>query len=70
MSYTVTLSCGCRVYVACHPLRRAAHTRIIERRGPTCRDRRHDTGTKLRLWELLPDPRHPDPSLEYERADR
>jgi hypothetical protein len=57
MSYTVTLWCGCRVYVSCHPLTRVAHSRIVERRGETCPVRRHETGARLWLWELLPDPR-------------
>lgn len=54
MSHTLTLSCGCTVYVSCHPMSGVAHTRVIERRGTSCRNRRHDTGTKLWLWELLP----------------
>jgi hypothetical protein len=66
MSYTVTLWCGCRVYVSCHPSSGAAHTRIIEARGPGCRERRHERGVRLWLWEMLPDPRHPDPALRYE----
>jgi hypothetical protein len=69
MSYSVTLSCGCRVYVACHPVRRVAHTRVIEGRGPRCRHRRHDVGAKISLWELLPDPQQPAPRVEYEPAD-
>jgi hypothetical protein len=69
MSYTVTLWCGCRVYVACHPTRRVAHTRVIERRGADCRTRRHEIGTKLWLWELLPDARQPEPWISYEGAD-
>lgn len=56
MSHTLTLACGCTVYVSCHPMTGVAHTRIVERRGAACRDRRHDTGTRLWLWELLPDP--------------
>jgi hypothetical protein len=55
MSYTLTLDCGCTVYVACNPKTNAAHTRIIERRGPTCRVRKHEVGLKLHLWDLLPD---------------
>lgn len=58
MSYNLTLPCGCMVYVACHPQTRLAHTRVIERRGSACRSRRHDVGSRLYLWELLPDPRH------------
>lgn len=69
MSYSVTLWCECRVYVACHPTRRLAHTRVIERRGPGCPNRSHPTGAKVPLWELLPDARQPEPRLEYEPAD-
>ena len=62
MSYTLTLQCGCTVFVACHPATRIAHTRIIETRGPACRVRRHEVGLKLYLWEILPDPAyHPEP---------
>ena len=54
MSYTLTLACGCTVYVSCHPRTRVAHTRVIERRGDGCRHRLHHVGTRLALWELLP----------------
>jgi hypothetical protein len=56
MSYNVTLWCGCLVYVSCHPSTRIAHSRVIERRGAACPIRRHETGARLWLWELLPDP--------------
>lgn len=55
MSYNLTLACGCVVYVSCHPRTRIAHTRIIQARAPKCRDRRHEVGSRLYLWELLPD---------------
>jgi hypothetical protein len=58
MSYTLTLQCGCVVYVAAHPTTRIAHTRIIQSRGAACRVRRHEIGLRLYLWELLPDPAH------------
>ena len=54
MSYTLTLQCGCSVYVACHPRTGAAHTRVIEFRGQACNVRRHEVGLRLALWELLP----------------
>lgn len=57
MSYTLTLHCGCRVYVSCHPRTAVAHTRIIERWGPSCRVRQHEIGARLYLWELLPEPK-------------
>jgi hypothetical protein len=56
MSYNLTLHCGCTVYVSTHPRTRIAHTRVIERRGIGCRVRRHETGLRLYLWEILPDP--------------
>ncbi len=56
MSYTLTIGCGCVVYVASHPRTRIVHTRIIEQRGAGCRVRSHDIGVRLQLWELLPDP--------------
>jgi len=55
MSHTLTLQCGCSVYVSCHPETGIAHTRILERRGADCRVRRHEVGTRVWLWELLPD---------------
>jgi hypothetical protein len=54
MSYEITLWCGCRLYVACHPQTGVAHSRIIDRRGESCRERNHDIGVRLALWELLP----------------
>ena len=57
MSYTVTLWCGCHVYVSCNPETRVAHSRVVEQRGRTCPVKRHETGARLWLWELLPDPR-------------
>jgi hypothetical protein len=58
MSYSLTIACGCTVYVSCHPRTGVAHTRIVERRGPACRIRRHDVGARVWLWELLPDASH------------
>lgn len=54
MSYEITLWCGCRLYVSCHPRTGLAHSRVIERRGNACRERGHDVGVRLALWELLP----------------
>lgn len=53
MSYTVTLRCGCRVYVSCNPRSGVAHTRIIEERSPDCAIRAHDIGVRIPSWELL-----------------
>jgi hypothetical protein len=55
MSYTLTLHCGCVVYVSCHPKTRVAHTRVIQSRGATCAVRKHEVGARLFLWEILPD---------------
>lgn len=54
MSYTVTLGCGCRVYVSCHPRTGLEHTRIIETRASACGVRSHAVGVRVPLWELLP----------------
>jgi hypothetical protein len=56
MSYNLSLSCGCVVYVSCHPRTRVAHTRVIEARGAECGVRRHEVGLRLYLSELLPQP--------------
>lgn len=64
MSYTLTLQCGCTVYVSCHPRTRLAHTRVLESRGRACTVRRHAVGTRFFLWELLPDPLH-RPHLDW-----
>lgn len=69
MSYTVTLWCGCAVYVSCHPKTRLAHTRVVETRGPACPVRRHEVGSRLWLWELLPDARLTDPRFERATHD-
>jgi hypothetical protein len=66
MSYTITLWCGCTVYVACFPGTNAAHARVIERRGANCAERRHQTGVRLWLWEMLPDVRNPEPRIRHE----
>jgi hypothetical protein len=57
MSYTLTLQCGCIVYVARNPATHVAHTRVIQSRGPACPYRRHEVGLRLYLWELLPERR-------------
>jgi hypothetical protein len=54
--------------VSCDPRTRLAHARIIERRGETCRERRHQMGSRLWLWELLPDHRADNPAVVYERG--
>ena len=54
MSYTLALQCGCVVYVSCNPKTQVAHTRVIESVGVRCTDRRHERGSRVFLWELLP----------------
>ena len=54
MSYTLTLQCGCIVYVACDPQTSVAHTRVVERRERACSVRKHEVGARLELWEILP----------------
>jgi len=58
MSYNLTLQCGCIIYVACDPKTGLSHTRIVELRGQHCKVRRHDVGTRIYLWEMLPTPHH------------
>jgi len=65
-SYSVTLWCGCRVYVSRHPHSGLAHTRIIEQQGEQCRVRQHWVGARLWLWELLPDRRNSAPTVHFE----
>ena len=69
MSYTLTLQCGCLVYVACHPGTETAHTRIIERRGQACGVRKHDIGTRLYLWEMLPEVVNKDTRVRGNRIE-
>lgn len=64
MSYNLTLSCGCAIYVSCHPVTNVAHTRVIERRGARCRHRRHAVGERVWLWEMLPEPGTGSPARE------
>lgn len=62
MSYTLTLDCGCTVYVACDEKTHVPHARVLERRGQHCQVRKHEVGLKLYVWDLLPDrgpARHP-----------
>jgi len=56
MGYSLTLPCGCLVYVACDPHTGLAHTRTIDRRGLHCGRLGHEFGSRVYLWDLLPDP--------------
>ncbi|MGE3707819.1 MAG: hypothetical protein AB7I13_21300 [Vicinamibacterales bacterium] len=71
MSYTLTLDCGCSVYVSCDPKTQAAHTRVLERRGSACPIRKHEVGFRLYLWDLLPDrgPTAGHPGIDAPPAD-
>ena len=65
MSYTLALHCGCIVYVSCHPATHVAHTRVIESVGTRCMTRRHERGSRVFLWELLPEREHTFPPSRY-----
>jgi hypothetical protein len=65
MSYTIALHCGCVVYVSCHPATHLAHTRVIESVGTRCMTRRHERGSRVFLWELLPEREHTFASSRY-----
>jgi hypothetical protein len=65
MSYTVTLWCGCRVYVSCNPATGIAHSRIVEAHDKACPIKRHEVGARLWLWELLPDRRVEPARVEF-----
>jgi len=67
-SYAVTLWCGCRIYVSCHPRTSLTNTRVLEKRGDGCRVRNHLVGTRLWLWELLPDRRQTNPAVRFEAS--
>jgi len=67
MSYNLTLSCGCLVYVSCDPKTSVAHARVIEQKGPACLVRTHEIGVRLYLWELLPEPAKP-PTIRFDTA--
>jgi hypothetical protein len=71
MSYTLTLQCGCVVYVSRNPTTHVAHTRILQSRGPSCVNRRHEVGLRLFLWELLPAASaspSPDPAVDANKS--
>ena len=56
MSYTLTLACGCTVYVHQGVHRAAAPVRTLQGRGDCCPTPGHAVGVRVWLWELLPDP--------------
>jgi hypothetical protein len=68
MSYNLTLQCGCLVYIACDPLTSVAHARILERRDPGCRVRKHEVGLRLSLFEIVTDLGEIESDLESRSA--
>jgi hypothetical protein len=54
MSYDFISPCGCTVHVECNVDTRVAQSRIIAERSATCGNRRHRTGERFWVWELLP----------------
>jgi hypothetical protein len=70
MSYNLTLQCGCLVYIACDPLTSVAHARIIERRDPGCRVRKHEVGLRLSLFEIVTDLGEIESDHEHRSASR
>ncbi len=70
MSYNLTLQCGCLVYIACDPLTSVAHARIIERRDPGCRVRKHEIGLRLSLLEIVTDLEEIEPDPEHRPVPR
>jgi hypothetical protein len=68
MSYNLTLQCGCLVYIACDPRTDVAHARILERRDPGCRIRKHEVGLRLSLFEIVTDLEEIEPHAEQQPA--
>jgi hypothetical protein len=56
MSYTLTLNCGCTVFVREDPDGGTPPVRTLQGRGDDCRLARHAVGVRVWLWDLLPDP--------------
>jgi hypothetical protein len=55
MSYILVLECGCTVYVSHDALTNAQHSRVLERRGPSCPIAEHRIGARVFRHDLLPD---------------
>jgi hypothetical protein len=70
MSYNLTLRCGCLVYIACDPLTSVEHARIIERRDPGCRVRKHEVGLRLSLFEIVTDLGEIEADPDHQSASR
>jgi hypothetical protein len=57
MGYDLRLHCGCVLHVTGDPGVRAWRRRVIIARGVRCAMEQHQTGRRLFLWQLLPQPR-------------
>jgi len=69
MSYILVLECGCTVYVSHDALTNVQHSRVLERRGPSCLIAEHRVGFRVFRSDLLPDPvRHDDHAAGSERV--
>jgi hypothetical protein len=55
MSYILVLECGCTVYVSHDALTNEQHSRVLERRGPSCPIAEHRIGARVFRRDLLPD---------------
>jgi len=53
------------LHVSRDPETGIVQTRVIQSRGVECRDRRHQIGLRLYLWEILPDYRY-RPTLAWD----
>jgi hypothetical protein len=60
MSYVLVLDCGCTVYISHDALTNAQHSRVLERRGPSCSIAEHRVGARVFRGDLLADHTPPD----------
>jgi hypothetical protein len=68
MSYTLTLDCGCIVYVAAEAGESPTPTRVLQSRAAACRVKGHHVGVRVWIWELLPGPAREPESRRSRRA--
>lgn len=68
MPYTLTLDCGCTVYVDAESSRSQTPTRVLQARAPACQVRGHRVGVRVWLWELLPEPARVSATRRARRA--
>jgi hypothetical protein len=55
MSYILVMECGCTVYVSHDAWTNAQHSRVLERRGPSCPIAEHRIGARVFRGDLLGD---------------